>query len=131
MKTGLILFLLILFSLTACQNEDEDYTFFFDRAQDFKLYNKYTSLDEALAITLTKVNDSRCPEGVTCVWQGEARVHIALENADTFSLSTYDDLKDTIDGFSFELLEVSPYPEIENPLEQEDYVISLRISEVK
>ena len=131
MKTGLIFFLLLLFSLTACQNEDEDYTFFYDKAEEFRLYKKYVSLDQELSITLTEMNDSRCPEGVTCIWQGEARVRIAMENSDTLHLSTYNNMKDTLEGYSFELIEVSPYPVSDRTIEQEDYLVTLVVSEIK
>ena len=132
MKTGLIIFLLLLFSFSGCQNEDEDNTFIFDIEQNFRLYKDYTSANGVLVFELNELHDSRCPTGATCVWQGEARVSISLEDmpSDTLVLSTYDNLKDTMGMYSFELIDVKPYPDVEKAIEPNDYVVTLVISEI-
>ena len=42
----------------------------FGKAVNFKVNDKFTFAD-GLEVTLKEINDSRCPEGVQCIWAGE------------------------------------------------------------
>lgn len=66
----------------------------------------------------TVLNDSRCPKGVQCVWEGNAEVQLKiimssdgkthytkLNTNSKFSQDT------TINNYRFKLLELNPYPE--------------------
>src|SRR5258706_8229145 len=71
-----------------------------------------------LVITFIRVaDDSRCPEGARCIWQGNGRVTLRIEK--TGVASTQTDLNTTLDprsvsyaGFVIELKRLSPYPKI-------------------
>lgn len=67
---------------------------------------------------LNILEDSRCPSGVQCVWQGQARVQINIEkdnnNLGDFILTSLAgkeniSIKD-FDGYTIQLLEVMPHP---------------------
>ncbi|MBX2872476.1 MAG: hypothetical protein KTR30_10265 [Saprospiraceae bacterium] len=77
--------------------------------------------------------DSRCPTGVNCVWEGEAVAELVLGKmgADTLAL-TYRPGREKASigrasGYSFRLLEVKPYPEKGSTIEKEDYELLLEI----
>lgn len=77
--------------------------------------------------------DSRCPKGVNCVWEGEAVAELVLGKmgADTLAL-TYRPGREKASvgrasGYSFRLIEVNPYPEKGQTIEKEDYQIVLEI----
>jgi hypothetical protein len=75
--------------------------------------------DDHFYICLDSVmNDSRCPTGAMCIWEGNAEVKIKYEklneNPVYFNLNTnLRFTRDTvIDGYRISLLDLSPYPEI-------------------
>jgi hypothetical protein len=80
------------------------------------------------------VNDSRCPEGVTCVWAGNAEVLI-----ETGASNTQEELKlNTLGGERFpkearyrqyivELVALKPHPQKDVAVKAADYVATLVI----
>ena len=92
-------------------------------------------IDKEYEICLISINDSRCPSGGECVWEGDAVVEFnfksKLENK-SFSLHTNDELQqDTIiNNLKIKLLNVLPYPTLNNhPINQSDYSAELIIFE--
>ncbi len=71
------------------------------------------------------IEDSRCPENAVCVWEGNARIAIEVSQKD-FILNTVLEPEE-IDylGFKIRLIEVYPYPKINEQIEIEDYTIKL------
>lgn len=78
--------------------------------------------DADLSITFEELlEDSRCPEGVACVWAGNGRVSFKL-NEFQAELNTYLDPKSTdLSEYEIELVSLSPYPRIDRVIEEEDY----------
>lgn len=75
------------------------------------------------------LEDSRCPEGVTCVWAGNGRVSIKLNELQA-ELNTYLDPKSIdLSGYEIELLSLAPYPKINNEIEQEEYILEMMVTE--
>lgn len=72
-------------------------------------------------LTLRGVSDSRCPTGVQCVWEGEARVLVAVTGLDKpLTLATREGLSSQPIGetpYYLELLSVEPYPSAKNVAE--------------
>ena len=77
------------------------------------------------------INDSRCPIGATCFWEGNAVVLIDLIIGGNFqhklNLNTNSKFRtDTvIDNIKFELVGLIPYPDIDRIIEQKDYKVKL------
>lgn len=74
---------------------------------------------ENISVTMLPVEyDSRCPEGAVCIWAGYAKVDLlysSLGKEVSISLSTDPALsnmpnKVSVEGYSFQLLELNPYP---------------------
>jgi hypothetical protein len=79
------------------------------------------------------VTDSRCPKGVTCVWEGDAvvelRVHpregetrlVELHSNERFERQA------RIEGVTLTLERLEPQPDAEGPASADRYVVTLRI----
>jgi hypothetical protein len=78
--------------------------------------------------------DSRCPKGVTCVWEGDATVELRVQAGSaapaTVQLHTHDrfDREATVGGLRLRLESVEPYPEAERAIPAGAYRIVLSIS---
>lgn len=84
------------------------------------------------------VNDSRCPEDVVCVWEGEAVVTIdcwtdtqyigVIEIKAPPAESQYDAVRDPLRGYYYQLTckAVDPYPRSIVTTPKEDYVVTLQ-----
>lgn len=79
------------------------------------------------------VNDSRCPTGVVCVWEGNATVRFSFEEYDNspvvFDLNTHAGFtNDTIiSGYKISLLGLTPYPAVNHETKQDEYKAELMI----
>lgn len=89
--------------------------------------------DSGLEITFNKVlEDSRCPKGVECVWEGNGRVEISVNRqgyeTEIKELNTTLESGQTETGkFRIRLLELLPYPEKDIEISSESYRIRLII----
>ena len=77
-------------------------------------------------------NDSRCATGVTCVWEGEAKVSISFKDANNTTTHTLtergsSETKETIRGYEV-LFSVNPYPKAGQVIAKEDYTLKLSVS---
>jgi len=123
-------FAAILFA--SCNNESIPESFDIGKIEEFHHGEINQASDNALKFSITEINDSRCPSDVVCVWEGKADVKIVVESPQPGSivLSTYDNLIDTVGNFSFEIIEVLPYPISTQTIELEDYNVTLKIEEL-
>lgn len=114
----------------SCGDDQESIGFEFGSEQEFQLNIPNNSIDSSLKFTLSDMQDSRCPEGITCIWQGEARFKVIVEVPvkDTFELSTHNISSGSSQEFNFELIRVNPYPDLVTEIKPEDYRIKLVIS---
>ena len=104
--------------------------------KSFKINGKYQSDDYSLKFKLTDINDSRCPTDVICVWAGKADVKIEVESPVTGSLvlstinNDFNKSIDTIGNYSFELIDVLPYPISTQTIDLEDYDVKLKVKKI-
>ena len=100
--------------------------------EEFELeFGEQASLENReLSIKFTELlEDSRCPEGVVCVWAGNAKVALQINDQET-TLNTYLEPKETtISSFNIALISVSPYPVYTMDFQNEDYVVRLLVTE--
>jgi hypothetical protein len=84
--------------------------------------------DQNLSIEFASVTeDSRCPEGAICKWQGNAKVAIQVNEKDLILNTTLEPKEIEYSGYRIELISVSPYPKINEKIKQADYKIILVI----
>lgn len=91
---------------------------------------------ENLEITLQKIQDSRCPLGVTCVWEGEAKVEINVlhekQNLGNFNLTSRNNLgMAQFMNYDLDLIGVEPYPQSEKQTQLSDYSVTLIVTKQK
>lgn len=86
-------------------------------------------------VTFVRVTeDSRCPTGVNCVWEGDAAVELHVQAGAaaplTVQLHTHDrfDREATAGGLRLRLESLEPYPRADRPIAAGDYRIVLSIS---
>ena len=63
---------------------------------------------------ISVIEDSRCPEGVNCIWAGNAKIKVEIKSSRTtkiFEFNTGMGPKgDILDGWAINLEELTPYP---------------------
>jgi len=77
--------------------------------------------------------DSRCPTGVTCVWEGNARIVLDVREGEGPSAprvlnTTLDPRSATAAGYRLELVELLPWPAEGQLTPEERYEVRLRVS---
>jgi hypothetical protein len=78
------------------------------------------------------VEDSRCPKGVDCIWEGNAKIKVELSGAGkesaTFELNTNVEPKSASGaGYEISLLKLDPYPNADARPKEKDYVATLSV----
>jgi hypothetical protein len=141
MKTRSFLYLLTALIMVACQSTGVD------KQDDGIKYKETVTINEVPKATLTffEVSDSRCPDGVQCVWAGNATVDLALAGVTTeggftshvsmclgacdtkFKLADTLDYEFTGQKYRFILNAVTPVPVKDVTTPKEGYKISLLI----
>lgn len=88
----------------------------------------FTVCKDNLQATVTQVSDSRCPEGVTCVWAGKLNVSLQFDSL-TLDLEK-DKVIDTVyrgNRYSFNLVNVLPMPSAQGAAKREEQRIYINI----
>ena len=86
---------------------------------EIKLDETVDNPQYGLSLQVKNINDSRCPNGVMCFWEGNASVEFNLTTKSekyNFTLDTHYHpmfVNDTvIEGVKYQLINVLPYPDI-------------------
>lgn len=128
-----ILTLAFTFSLFgSCNKEDKPRTFSFGEEAVFHHGEINQDSIKSLEFTITELNDSRCPSDITCIWAGKVDVNITVAKPTfgTIELSSHNYSIDTLGDFSFELIDVAPYPLSSETIELKDYLVTLEIHRI-
>ncbi len=95
----------------------------------------YCQPDHRILLSFDSIGEGRCPQGVYCVWEGNARVIFNLEHkkegASEFTLNTFNGfLTDTsMHGIRIELIDLDPYPVIDVDFSLDSYSATVLISD--
>ncbi|HAQ21879.1 MAG TPA: hypothetical protein DCR40_22015 [Prolixibacteraceae bacterium] len=134
MKTlSVIKYLLVffLFSGMSCEENIFDPVFTIGHESAFRINQLYTSGDGQYTLLLKEIGDSRCPEGVVCVWQGEVTLKgewTSPNNKTNIELhSVLNDLQKVPEGFTMKIVDAKPYPKYGANSKPEDLVVTLLI----
>jgi hypothetical protein len=84
---------------------------------------------------LSVIEDSRCPEGVNCIWAGVAKIKIQLRKtgkpAKEFELNTNQmDKSITFEGHTIKLVTLTPYPKSGTAINATVYFATLTIAKL-
>jgi hypothetical protein len=85
---------------------------------------------------LSVAEDSRCPDGVKCVWAGNAKVRLSVRNSKDecaeFELNTNaDPLAYDFGKYQISLANLSPYPSINGELKPRSYTATVVVTKNK
>jgi hypothetical protein len=129
MKTLIVILTFVVCCGFACNHDDDCISFRIGEGTIIRHGVEYCSNDLAFLFQIEDIQDSRCPEGVVCVWQGEVAVKLSVKAAVGYEviLKSYNQPVDTVGNYKFSLIEVSPYPKYKQPLELSDYRVTLKI----
>ena len=93
---------------------------------------------EGVKIKVTKVEDSRCPQGTTCVWEGMAKIFFTISDKGISKDSSIDFesklVKTIVDlggvKYEVEVSDVFPYPKNATTINQKDYKVSVTVKKL-
>lgn len=126
-RVSILLFFILIFG--SCREEMPCYRFNFGSETVFLADETYCSENMELTMQVEEINESRCPEGVECIWAGQVTVSFDLKGDidGKLQLASLMHPLDTIGDYTFQLVRVDPYPKYKQPLERSDYRITLII----
>lgn len=80
--------------------------------------------------------DSRCPEGAQCIWEGNARVRLVARNSKgecaEFDLNTgVQPVEHQFGEYTIRLAGLSPHPSVKGELRPSDYRATIVVSKLK
>ena len=98
--------------------------------KEFDLRIGQTAILEAVGLTVSftaVTEDSRCPQGVDCIWAGNAdvKIRVSSNQAGSASLELKTELEPKEQRFGLyrvRLVMLRPYPKKDTPIRQRDYV---------
>jgi len=134
MKTlSAIKYLLVffLFAGMGCEEAIIEQGFTIGKEATFQVNQLYTSANGQYTLKITEVSDSRCPEGVQCIWQGEVTVKGDwTENNSKSSFEIHSVMNDQTKqptGYNIQIVDAKPYPKYGTESKPEDLVVTLLI----
>lgn len=102
-------------------------------AVSLKVNHCFNKFENEAKICLDSVfNDSRCPTGLVCVWEGDAIAAFSITNNDTikrFNLHSNKRFQNdtVIDGITINLLTIMPYPVKNGSIDPEAYSVEISV----
>ncbi len=108
-----------------------------DREFQLRIGEKARFESERMEILFAAVTeDSRCPEGAVCVWEGQAVISIEISRigrpvfpASLINRKGYPDQARTgFDSYQVELIRIDPYPVKDKKIENSEYIAALIVS---
>jgi hypothetical protein len=134
MKKSLLLFLILFNTLSFGQNTPKE------NIKYVKITQKKCLKKSGYQIVLKEVvSDSRCPEGVTCVWAGEASAIVSVykdsklveDNTMVFSMKNIEENKQWLSKYlpvkqrKIKTVGVFPYPKQGVVVDKKDYYLKI------
>ena len=82
------------------------------------------------------VEDSRCPEGVDCIWAGNGKITLTVKQGKhksvSFELNTNTEpLSFIYQGYAITLVKLAPYPKDGVAVKKAEYVATLKVTRKK
>ena len=102
---------------------------------DLKVGQEASISSQQLTLKFLSVSeDSRCPQGTTCMWEGNGRVNIELtptgQTSYVVELNTARSLgsEATYLTYIISLLDLQPYPLAGSTIQQSEYIATVRVT---
>ena len=105
------------------------------QAFDIKVGQEVSISSQQLTLKFLSVSeDSRCPQGTICMWEGNGKVNIELtptgQRSHVVELNTAMSLDSeaTYLTYKISLLDLQPYPSAESTIQQSEYIATVRVT---
>lgn len=125
------LLVIFLFAGMGCEETVIEQGFTIGKEVSFQVNQLYTSADGQYTLKITEVSDSRCPEGVQCIWQGEVTVKgdwTENKNKSSFEIhSVMSNQTKQPTGYTVQIVDAKPYPKYGTESKPENLVVTLLI----
>ena len=125
------LLVFFLFAGMGCEETTLEQGFAIGKEAFFQVNQLYTSADGHYSLKITEVSDSRCPEGVQCVWQGEVTAKgewTENNNKSSFEIhSVVNDQTKQPTGYTIQIVDAKPYPKYGTQSNPADLIVTLLI----
>lgn len=125
------LLVIFLFAGMGCEENVLEQGFTIGKEANFQVNQLYSSADGQYTLKISEVSDSRCPEGVQCIWQGEVIVKGDLtenNNKSSFEIhSVVSNQTKQPTGYAIQIVDAKPYPKYGTESKPEDLVVTLLI----
>jgi hypothetical protein len=127
-----IILLILIFVSSNCERYKSDR--FVNNTPFTVRTNESIEISDNLNFIIEKVSDSRCPTGVICIWAGNVVLSFKIiqntSQVDTMICDSYcHNNPFNLTGYTWEILEVTPYPDIRKNIRQSDYKIKMLIKQ--
>jgi len=120
-----------LFAGMGCEEAVIEQGFTIGKEATFQVNQLYTSANGQYTLKITEVSDSRCPEGVQCIWQGEVTLKGEwTENGSKSSFEIHSVMSSMTQqpaGYTIEIVDAKPYPKYGTESKPENLVVTLLI----
>ena len=134
MKVGAIalLFAIIIGCAARCDAQEK----LLGQEFNLKAGQKARIKGEGLTISFSSVaEDSRCPEGVDCIWAGNAKIVLKLSKSKgdsaSFELNTnMEPHEKSFQRYTIILKKLSPYPKKDSSIKGKDYIATLVVKKI-
>jgi len=134
----IIVGLLTLVFIFSCSNStspsQENYALILNDTNSVKLNEYLLNSNENLRLSFKNLlEDSRCPIGAECFWEGNAKVEIEFiigDETHLLELNTYYNFQrdSTLNNYYLKLIDVLPYPTLDGSYLDEESIIKIFIS---
>jgi hypothetical protein len=124
------IFLLILLGVSCSKTDDGT-----QGIVNLKNGDCFRKFENRVSMCLDSVfNDSRCPTGFVCIWEGDAVAAFSISRDDIvkkFNLHTNKSFQNdtVIDGITIKLLTIMPYPSSDSQFDTKDYRVEISVDE--
>ena len=111
-----LFYLFIAIAIVAC--EEEEVVKAIELNEEFTLREGDTGIlsEPSVSLKVERIDDSRCPDGAQCIWQGSADIIFSFESENSGlvvdTLRSFNKSVIHIDDLTIQLVDVSPYPEL-------------------
>ena len=127
---NIIIFLLFV----SCSNQVDEVTAGLGQEVELQIGQTVSIEEEQIRIKFVEVvSDSRCPEGATCIWQGEVTCILEIDYLDSTNRKTIvqpgltqEPAKDTFSDYEL-IFNVQPYPELGRETKNSEYRLQLTV----
>lgn len=132
---SVLIFLFVFLLLGAsCDDLILDRPMTFEAENTMLLNHHYTSEDGIYSLKINEIQDSRCPEGVVCVWEGEVVVKGEWsKNGVKTPIELHSVLSNQQiqpEGFTIQIVNALPYPKYNSNSKPEDLKLRLLIKKL-